>query len=172
LPYYKKRCTLVKQKQKAFKVLKKASLSLSSLSLFTLGLFIKSILKTNYKYLSIKEKEDKDKVSNIKDLFIYNNRPNTKHLEKASLSNNSIKPSLKLLKVKSLILINNILLINYLKLIINKDNPIDLTTLYNIYITINNILANYIDKITLNKLLNSPAYKDRNNNFFIVKSKN
>jgi hypothetical protein len=144
-------------------VLEKASLSLSSLGLSTLGLFIKLIPKTNYKHLSIKKGEDKDKVFNIKDLFVYNNRLNAKCLRKASLSNSNTKPSLKLLRVKSPILVNNILLINYLKLIINKDNLMDLTTLYNIYITINNILANYINKITLNKLLNNLAYKDRNN---------
>jgi hypothetical protein len=143
--------------------LKKAFLSLSSLGLSTLGLFIKLILKTNYKHLGIKEGEDKDKVSNTKDLFICNNRLNAKRLGKASLGNSSAKPSLRSLRVRSPILINNILLIDYLKLIINKDNLMDLTTLYGIYITINNILANYIDKITLNKLLDGLAYEDRNN---------
>jgi hypothetical protein len=144
-------------------VLKKAFLSLSFLGLSTLGLFIKSILKTNYKHLSVKEGEDKDKDFNIKDLFIYNNKLNAKCLRKAFLNNNSAKPFLRSLRVRSLMLANNILLINHLKLIINKDNLIDLTTLYNIYIIINNVLANYIDKITLNKLLNSLAYKNGNN---------
>ena len=109
--------------------------------------------------------EDDNKLynNNTKDLFSPNNRPNIKGLRKASPRHSSAKSSLRLLRVKSIILEDNILLIKYLKLIINKDNPINLTTSYSVYIIINNILANYINKITLNKLLKGLAYKDKNN---------
>jgi hypothetical protein len=96
-------------------------------------------------------------------LFSPNNRLNVKGLRKASPKHSSAKPSLRLLRVKSVTLKDNVPLIKYLKLIINKDDPIDLTTSYSVYIIINNILANYINKITLNKLSKGLAYKDGNN---------
>jgi hypothetical protein len=137
----------------------------ASLGLFTLGPSIQLILKTNYKPLSAKEVKDNNKLynNNTKDLFSPNNRPNTKGSGKASLRHSSTKPSLRLLRARSITLEDNMPLIKYLKLIINKDDPIDLTTSYSVYIIINNILANYINKITLNKLLKGLAYKNRNN---------